>query len=225
MRNMTKHINIQDITAQSLRDKKYLHLLPEVYALEHTIENNLWHHNQNVLDHCIAVFEGLEIQFQYRNIPHNQSQTLQKYFAKSIGNISRKEILKICVLLHDIAKPDTIITAKDGTNRCIGHELIASGRVALFADRFDLKKISQQYIERIILYHGLISDILTLIIEYGKKDQYLKIFHDTVGDIEIDLIFHMKADLLGSNLEKADKKAYRDRMDILSWMLAERIPS
>ena len=57
--NLNK-INISTITSKSLREREYINVFPEYYNLEKTIENNLWHNNQNVLDHVIGVYSGLE---------------------------------------------------------------------------------------------------------------------------------------------------------------------
>jgi len=46
-----------------------------------------------------------------------------------------------------------------------------------------------------------------------------------VGDVGIELVLLMKADLLGSDLEKGDKKGYDNRMVILSFMLDNLIKS
>ena len=139
--------------------------------------------------------------------------------------MSRKEVLIVATLLHDIAKTETLVKSPDGTARCPGHELIGAGMVGKFTERFGLGKQDEEYVERIVRYHGLISDFLTLIISNGKRERYLEIFRETVGDVGIELVILMKADLLGSDLEKGNKKGYDDRMVILSFMLDNLIKS
>jgi hypothetical protein len=218
-------INIREITSKDLREKKYTAEFPEYYALADVIENNPWHFNQNVLDHVIQVFEGLEQVLMFKSLNQKTVQFLTTYLDERIGNKNRCDILKISTLLHDIAKIDTLISNSDGTTRCPGHELVAAGRIILFKQRFDLDKKSNTYVERIVLYHQFISDILNFIVLTGDKRKYFKIFQETVGDVDIELILLMKADILGSDLKKLDRNAFDERMDILSWMLAERISS
>jgi hypothetical protein len=129
----------------------------------------------------------------------------------------------VATLLHDIAKVDTLITRPDGTAGCPGHELIAASRVGLFADRFGLDYVDEEYVERIIRYHGFISDILTLIIANGATEKYLHILKETVGDVVLELILLMQADLLGSDLQQADKNEFESRMNILRWMLVTEV--
>lgn len=212
-------IDIQTITSESLRLKKYFDVFPEYYRLDKIVEKSLWHHNQTVLDHSIKVFSGLETVLKFENIESNKRKYFQKYLSDYVGKKSRKEILIVATLLHDIAKVDTQVTLPDGATRCLEHELIAAGRVFGFSSRFGISGKDEQYVERIVRYHGFVSGILSLMIANGKKEEYLKIFIETVGDIAIELVLLMKADLLGSDLEKNDAKAFNERVDLLSWML------
>lgn len=214
-------INIQFITSKALREKKFSRIFPEFYNQANVIENNLWHNNQSVFDHVIGVYEGLETLLQFKELDPPQKTFLTKYLSDLLKNSSRRDILKVATLLHDIAKTDTLIISADGTTRCSGHELIAAERVKRFSVRFNLDKQDEQYVQRIVRYHGLISDFLNLIIVNGNKEKYLRIFKETVGDVAIELVLLMHADLLGSDLKKRDKKAYDDRIRILSWMLIE----
>lgn len=216
-------INIQTINSKSLRDRKYKDVLPEYYDLEKVTENSLWHNNQNVLDHVIGVFEGLEIVLGLEGFEKIEVNFLSKYLSMKIGAISKKDALIVATLLHDIAKIDAFVKWPDGTAGCPGHELIGAGKVKKFSDRFGLDVSDESYVEKIVRYHGFISEILNLIIANKNKDKYLEIFEDTVGDVAIELILLMHADLLGSDLEKGDKSAYDNRIEVLDWMLRKLI--
>ncbi|OGJ38879.1 MAG: hypothetical protein A2383_02680 [Candidatus Pacebacteria bacterium RIFOXYB1_FULL_39_46] len=216
-------IDISAITSEQLRAKAYLASFPEYYELASVIENSLWHNNQNVLDHMIGVFEGLEKILKFENVSNSQKSLIKKYLSEVIGNKTRLEILTVATLLHDIAKIDVFVKRPDGTAGCPGHELIAAGRVKNFAERFDLDDKAESYVERIVRYHGFISEILNLMIASGNREKYLTIFTKTVGDISIELILLMHADLLGCDLEQGDKKGYDDRIDFLGWMLQKQL--
>jgi hypothetical protein len=218
-------IDINEVTSGSLRRKKYLTEFPEYYLLENFVENNPWHDNQNVLEHVIGVFEGLEHVLLFNDLDPHERKHLQTYLATQTGNMSREGILKSATLLHDIAKSITLIKTPDGISRCPGHELIAAGMVIEYADRFGMDKIASGYVERIVHYHGFVSDILNLMLANGKKETYLKIFLTTVGDIDVELVLFMQSDLLGSDLKKTDRNAFDQRMSLLSWMLAQNMPS
>lgn len=181
----TNEIDIQAVTSKALREKKYLDVFPEYYDLEKVTENSLWHDNQNVLDHVIGVFEGLETVLRFEKITQNQASLLNEYLSKRLVDVSRKEALVVATLLHDIAKTETLVKSVDGTTRCPGHELIAASRIGRFTDRFGLNKLDAEYVERIVRYHGLVSDFLSLIVANENQDKYLKMFQETVGDARI----------------------------------------
>ncbi len=205
-------IDISSITVESLRKKEYSDAFPEYYELAAVTENNLWHDHQNVLEHVISVFEEL-----LKYLSRTQG-ALERYLSEFIGNKSRKDILIIATLLHDIAKIDTFIEKPDGTTQSPGHELAAASRVKRFSERFDLNKKDEECVERIVRYHGFINDVLSLIIANRDRQKYFEIFKETVGDVAIELTLLMYADLLGSDLERRDKKSYDNRMDALLWV-------
>ena len=220
---MNQLFTISEITSQKLKDKVYLEQFPEYYQLETIEENSIWHDHQNVLDHVIGVYEGLEKVLAFESLSAEQKLSVNKYLQQQIGNHSRLALLKVATLLHDIAKVDTLVIDANGTARCPGHELIAAGRVKKFTERFHLNARDEEYVERMVRYHGLISEFLNLIIANGQKEKYLQLYQETVGDVSLDLILLMKADLMGSDLQKADPQGHKNRMEILDWMLGKVI--
>lgn len=222
---MTQPISISQVTSQKLRAKEYLDQFPEYYQLETIEENSMWHDHQNVLDHVIGVYEGLEKVLTLDSLPAEQKSFVTQYLAQQISNHNRLDLLKVATLLHDIAKVDTLVIDQNGTARCPGHELIAAGRVKKFADRFNLDTEDEKYVERMVRYHGLISEFLNLILANNQREKYLKMYQETVGDIAIELVLLMKADLMGSDLQKDDPQGHQNRMEILDWMLEQFIPN
>ncbi len=212
-------IDISRVTSKLLRDKVYLASFPEYYELASVTENGLWHNNQNVLDHVIGVYAGLETVLEFNDLEIGQKDVLKKYLSKVIGSQTRQNILKVATLLHDIAKTDTLVKWPNGTAWCPGHELIAAGRVKNFAERFDLDNKAELYVERIVRYHYFIVEILDLIIANQDKEKYFRIFNETVNDVAIELILLIHSDLLGCDLEKNDKNGYDNRITLLEWML------
>lgn len=215
----TIFIDISQVTSKSLKDKVLLASFPEYYDLASVTENGLWHSNQNVLNHVIGVYAGLEKILSFNDLKDGQKNALNKYLSEVVGNQTRQNILKVATLLHDIAKTDTLVKWPDGTAWCPGHELIAAGKVKNFSKRFHLDAKSESFVERIVRYHGFISEILNLIIANQNNDKYIFLFKETVKDTAIELTLLMQADLLGSDLEKGDKKGYDDRTALLKWML------
>jgi hypothetical protein len=207
------------ISSKSLREGEYLDLLPEFYTLSEVTENNAWHDRQSVFEHVVKVLESLEILLDLKFLEATRAEWIARYLSERIGQASRKDLLVLATVLHDIAKTDTLVRGKDGKTSCPGHALIGAARVSRFAERLRLDSQSARYVERIVRYHGLVSDILDLIIANNSREKYLRIFQETVGDVAVELILFMYADLLGSDLEEKDKRAFDERVRVLTWML------
>jgi UTP:GlnB (protein PII) uridylyltransferase len=214
-------IDLIKLSSQDLESRKYQDLIPEYYELEKVVENSVWHNHQNVLDHVIGVFKGLETVLKFEDQTLDQKNFLEQYLSQTLGKRTRGEILIVGALLHDIAKNDTLVKHSDGTAGCPAHELIGAGRVRRFSQRFNLNSQDEIYAERIVRFHGFISEILNLILSNGEKTKYLQIFTETVGDVAIELNLLMHADLLGSNLNTGDPQAYQERIKLLNWMLEQ----
>jgi len=214
-----KKINILSITSKKLNRGDYRTVLPEYYALKSLVENNSWHLKQNVFDHCVAAFKGLEEVFKLKFLEKKDKNRIEKYLKKKVGCWSRKELLIIATILHDIGKMDTLITDSSGSTRCPAHEIIGSILVKKFTKRFGLDKKGQAYVEKIVRYHGFISDILALAIEKGDKDKYYHLYKEVVGDVNIELLLWMYADDLGTDLKKIMPKEFEAREKLIAEFL------
>jgi len=194
-----KSINVDEISLIGLRNENYAELLPEFYQLKKVVENSPWHVHQTVFDHVVKVYEEME-----------------KLLKKSNLSPERKKLLRIATLLHDIAKPDTLITDQEGMARCPGHELLGASRVKNFAQRFCLNELETITVEKIVRYHGFISEMINLILETGKADKYQSLFRETVGEVAEELLLLMHADLLGSDLSKTFPNEFFNRIKLLA---------
>lgn len=164
-----------------------------------------------VFDHAVEVFEGLERVLKLDFLPAKTRVKIEKHLAKKVGKYSRKELLKIGVILHDLAKKDVLIRHPSGNTTGFGHEIIGSLMVRKFALRFGLDKKGRGFVERFVHYHGLVSDIVGLVIAKKNQAKYLGWFKEIVGDIDIELFLFIYADWLGSHLKKLNPKEYEVR--------------
>jgi hypothetical protein len=129
---MKKRIDIASITSSKLRKGEYKSVLPEYYALSLVSENNPWHVNQNVFDHSVAVFVGLEGVLKLNFLKGIHKIKIQKHLDEKIGKSARKELLIVATVLHDIAKKDLLIKLPSGNTVCPAHEVIGSTIVKNF---------------------------------------------------------------------------------------------
>ena len=216
---MKNVILIDKVSSEKIKIGEYKEVLPELSALENVYENNAWHKNQSVLDHTVKVYESLETILNTNILFKNCNSQISAYLSENIGNITRKNILKIAAILHDIGKKDTLVETSPHFTSCPGHEQVGANMVKDFELRFALERKAADYVRRIVEFHGIILNFVNLIEMNNSRDMYFKIFQDVVGDIEIELIILKYADILGSDLTDNIKNNIQQKKVILSWML------
>ena len=114
-------------------------------------------------------------------------------------------------LLHDIAKIDLLVRHSSGNTLCPGHEIIGALQVKEFSSRFGLDKKGTDRVTKIVNYHGDVNNFLTLVMYKKNAKKYLSLFTEIVGDINIDLLLFMYADIMGSDLKKSIPDEYIKR--------------
>lgn len=176
--------------------------LPEIYELKETVENNPWHNDDIVFDHVMAVMDSLE------SIRLGSKASF--YLNQHIDEHTRKEILFLAALYHDIAKKETIVKEEDSTS-CLQHELAGSKKVLPLLDKFGLSDNEKGAVSKIIKYHGELHKILD-----PKNDnifQLLEIFKKNLHDIFLELVLLGMADTMASHLRQNNLQEFGFRMN------------
>lgn len=200
------HINIHGLTSERLKSGAFKDTLPEYYNLAVAVENNSWHKDQNVFDHCISVLAALEkiLEQQRKDQPW-----LQAFLNQTHGKYTRQQLLIIATVLHDIAKPQTLIINADGSTSCPGHERIGSCRVPDFSERFTLDKRGEQQIRHIVRDHDFPSTIVSLIRARGNVHLYCRYLREFAPYTYTELLLLEQADMLGCNAAPHDEVEHR----------------
>jgi UTP:GlnB (protein PII) uridylyltransferase len=140
-----------------------------------------------------------------------QEKIIKHVLGEKVGRYSRKDLLIVSAILHDIGKPVTLITKSDGTTSCPAHEIVGSSLIPLFSKRLSLAKKEEYYIRKIVEYHSLIIDIQNQIIIKSKKEYYFNIYKTLVNDVKIELLLLHLSDLLVSDLNKTNPIEFEKR--------------
>jgi hypothetical protein len=211
-------IDINHVTSQDLRAGKYAKELPELESLKKITENSFWHAYQNVFDHVLLVFEKLQEILKLEDFDKKIKIKLAAYLKEKIETKTKSELVLIGSLLHDVAKSKTIV--HEGEHfYAPGHELVGEWMVASFQKRFQLTTSETQYVQRIVKYHGLVSDVTTWVILGQKFNSSYDVFFQIVSD-ELPLLgLFMLADLRGSDLAKQRPVEFKRREDLLLKMI------
>lgn len=205
-----KKIKISDINIEKIKNNKLTKELPEVYQLKEVIENNDWHNQESVFDHTLVVLEKL------KEIIRDSPPKIFSYLNQKIDNYSRKDLLFLSALFHDIGKKETLLKDNDITS-CPNHEEHGSIKIKEILNRFDLSNKEKGVVIQIVKNHGLIHLVLDL--KNDKLDQEYKKFKLSHSDIFLELILLATADTAGSYLQIVRPEEFKFRMNFYKKIL------
>lgn len=193
-------LKINELTVENIKSGKFEEELPELYDLKNTVENShSFHKNDNVFDHSVRVLEKLE-----------------KLLITSNLSDSRKTLLRIVALFHDIGKKETLITV-NGFTSCPNHAEVGVAITKKILEKFDLEENKKQRILYLIHNHQAFFDIVridNLEIEREVEAQLKK-----QKEYLPELILFAIADIEGSQLEKTNKEEFEFRINYLKELI------
>jgi len=197
-------LKVSEINIKNLKNNRFEKELPELYQLKNVIENNSWHNHDPVFDHIIATLESLE------GLLEKAKNKINLYLDQTVDKHTRKELLFLAALFHDIAKKETIVS-EDGLTACLKHEEAGARKVKKILERFDLSDKEKDIVVRIIKHHGEIHVILDLDNKNLEKDyEKIKTKH---ADILLELVLLTTADTQASQLKDNDPEKFKYRMN------------
>ena len=126
-------------------------LLPESLAMRATRQPaphrfDVWEHSLRAVEAADAVLAELDVLDPW-------GETLRVHLAQDLGDrVTRRELLKLGALLHDVAKPETL-RREGGRIRFIGHAVQGAGRARRVAERFRLSRRAAELVERLVAEH------------------------------------------------------------------------
>ncbi len=196
--------NVRVLNKTNIKSGKLINLIPEFYELKNIVENNDWHCQENAFDHTLSVLDNLE------KVLHKLNKETKQFLNEKIGNSTRKELLKIAALFHDIAKKETIVN-DNGLTLCPRHEAKGSIKAKSILKRFQLSDNDLKFVLSIVKNHGLIHKILRPENRNFQKElaSFKKSFFHHIYPELILLAF---ADTAGSYLIKTHPQEFKSRI-------------
>lgn len=201
-------------------------IVPELAATKGAVQPK--EHFWDVLEHSIETVAAIEFVLRAHGSAHwgeavlaevPWSEALAKHFDEepSKGR-SRKTLLKLAGLLHDIAKPQTRSVEKDGRMRFFGHAkegaLVAAGVMRRL--RFSARETDM--VAKMVEYHlrpGQMGG------ETPTRRAIYRYFRDA-GDVGIDTIFLNLADHLATRGPNLELEGWREHTRSMAYVLEER---
>jgi tRNA nucleotidyltransferase/poly(A) polymerase len=127
-------------------------LLPEIGAMRRATQSaphhfTVWEHSIRALDAVESLLGDLRLL-----APHDAR--LVGHLAEPLGaGLTRRHVLKLAVLLHDVAKPETRSVDPDGRVRFTGHDRLGAERVATVAGRLRWPGRATEVLVRLVRQH------------------------------------------------------------------------
>lgn len=127
-------------------------LLPESAAMRATTQSPP--HRFTVWEHSLRALEALEALLADLGLLAPHDARVAAHLGESLGGgLTRREVLKLAVLLHDVAKPETRSVDPDGRVRFIGHDRLGAERAAAVAARLRWPGRAAGVLERLVRQH------------------------------------------------------------------------
>ena len=211
---------MQDIThqfIQKLAKKTHTQNFPDFYQLDQIIENNPWHMNQSVLQHSLASAEKLLNILSSHILPKG----FDNHVSKKIDGVTKKELFKIAVLLHDLGKVKTREIQPDGSTWCPGHAATGAKMVRDNTKLFNLTDKQIDYISRIIHFHMVPFEELGKALQTSNTQEYLDQIKKPAEDIYPELLVLAYADMSGCILPEQTIPDFRKRINIIHQALVD----
>ena len=172
---------------------------------------DVWNHNLHTVEYAELITRGHQNSAIYSLAPWNPET--EAYFAEEVGDgFSRRTVLKLAGLLHDIAKPQTKGPDKTGRIRFLGHSELGAEMVTerLAQLRYSARVVSM--VARMVEHHLRPSQL-----RHGEEPPTPRAVHRyyrDVGDVAVDTVYLAMADYLAAKGPEvvADRWASHARM-------------
>lgn len=170
-------------------------LLPETDPMRATTQSAP--HRFTVWEHSLRALEALEALLADLAILAPYDARVAAHLAEPLGSgLTRREVLKVAVLLHDVGKPETRSVDPDGRVRFTGHDRLGAERAVAIAERLRWAGRAGRVLERLVRQH-LRPMHLGLVPEVTRRARY-RFFRD-VSDEVPELICLTIADAAGTD--------------------------
>ncbi|NTW89533.1 MAG: HD domain-containing protein [Candidatus Moranbacteria bacterium] len=190
--------------ADEIRAGKWSGLIPEVYALKEVVENSRrWHKNDSVFDHTLRAMDGLD------DVLEKAGETVHTYLGQVVGRYSRKDLLYLALLFHDLGKKDTLCVV-DGFTNAPDHESVGAKQAVPILARLGLTEDERDHVVALIQNHGATFSI----VDPGndRLEEQIAEIREQYGDVFVEIILLSMADALGSQIGETDPAEFAFRM-------------
>ena len=186
-------------------------------------------HFWNVFDHSIRAVMAVDFLLRQGDCEYADkevlavvpwSEVLAWHFDREVSHGStRRSLLKLAALLHDVAKPQTKAIHEGGRMRFLGHAREGAAIAVDVLERLRFSNKEIKLVETVVRHHlrpGQISHT-----ELPSRRAIYRYFRDT-GEAGIDTLFLSLADHLATRGPHLDIVQWREHAQMVEYVLTQR---
>ncbi|MDO8578371.1 MAG: HD domain-containing protein [Dehalococcoidales bacterium] len=199
--------------------------LAESKGVEQPIE-----HFWDVFDHSLKTVSAVDFLLRRGNWEYHGKEALdtapwtpalEEHFAAEVSHGStRRSLLKLAGLLHDIAKPQTKTTEAGGRVRFLGHPVDGAAVAAAMLTRLRFSAKEIKLVETVIEQHMRPTQMSQEGLPTPRA--IYRFFRDT-GDAGIDILFFSLADHLAARGPTLDISHWREHTGMIEYVVNQRL--
>ncbi len=201
------------------------HLIPELTGTKGVVQPR--EHYWDVFEHSLQTVSCVELVLRERVVDGFDrilalapwSKDLADYFSQEIsGGRTRKCLLKIAALLHDIAKPATKTIEESGKMRFLGHAKEGVSMASFIMERLKFSNRESKMVQLMIEHHMRPGYLLSE--DMPSRRAIYRYFRDT-EDVGIDTLFLGLADHLAARGPALDFNEWRRHAEVTGYVLSK----
>jgi poly(A) polymerase len=201
-------------------------LMPEVTAAR-GVDQPSEHHYWDVFDHSVEALAALDLMLSpvtdssrwlaptFRSVLTGFD--LDAYLEGLVGGYSRRVVLKLAGLLHDVSKPETKAEHPDGRIRFLGHPEQGAAKAETICGRLRFGAKETQFIALLVEEH-LRPTQLSQAGEMPSKRALYRFFRD-LGDAAPACLFLSLADAAAAQGPRLERDRWAGHVAYVRWVL------
>ncbi len=185
-------------------------------------------HFWDVFEHSLQTVAAVEFLIRESDWEHGNEDTLSttpwsdaidRHLSQEVSSgSSRKVLLKLGGLLHDIAKPMTKSIDDTGRARFLGHAKQGASMTATILERLRFSNRETRLVESLVYHHLRPAQMANG--ELPTQRAIFRYFRDA-GEAGIDILLLALADYLASRGPLASMEEWRSHCQVVNYILAE----
>ena len=185
-------------------------------------------HFWNVFEHTLETVAAVDFLLRQGGCSYADDKVLSvvpwsaimaEHFGQEVsGGSTRRIMLKMAALLHDLAKPQTKSIEATGRMRFLGHAKEGAVMASAILERLRFSNKEIKLLETIVEHHlrpGQMSNV-----GLPTSRAVYRYFRDT-GDAGMDILFFSLADHLATRGLRLDLAAWREHAQMVEYVLAQ----